>query len=94
MIRPTSNYVLVAPKAPELRTKGGIHLVESNRWSTDVWEHVVIACGVKVPFDIQPGARVLLDPTSLRVREFDHEGQKLRLVPWREVQMIVGVASE
>ena len=94
MIRPLSNFVLLTPKPPLTQTAGGILLIESNRWSVDNYEWIVVACGTKVPFDIQPGARVLLDPTSMTQRDFERDGVKYKVAPWKEVKMLLGVSNE
>jgi len=94
MIRPLSNFVLLTPKPPLTQTAGGILLIESNRWSKDEYEWLVVACGTKVPFDIQPGARVLLDPTSMAQRDFEHGGKQYKVAPWTEVKMVIGVPYE
>ncbi len=93
-LKPKSNFVLLTPLPFQERTKDGIWLVESNRWSSDQYQWLVVACGTEVPFDIQPGMRVLLDPTSMTQRDFEHEGKKFKVAPWTEVKMVVGVEAE
>ncbi len=92
MIRPLSNMVLLEPVPfkPSLE----LSIVVPDRYTPDIWEHRVIACGTAVPFDIQPGARVLIDPTLLNQREFEHEGRKVKLVKWTDIQMVIGVPNE
>ncbi len=90
-LRPKSTHVLLSPLPFQERTKDGIWLVESNRWSSDQYIWIVVACGSEVPAEIQPGMRVLLDPTSLTQRDFEHEGRKFKVAPWREVKMLIGV---
>ena len=94
MIKPLANFVLLTPKPPVTQTAGGILLIESNRWSSDNYEWLVVACGVKVPFDIQPGQRVLLDPTSMAQRDFEHGGKQYKVAPWKEIKMVIGVPNE
>ena len=94
MIKPLANFVLLTPKPPMTQTAGGILLIESNRWSVDNYEWLVVACGTSVPFDIQPGMRVLLDPTSMAQRDFEHNGVKYKVAPWKEVKMVIGVPNE
>ena len=92
-LRPTSKNVLLIPEPPPTQTAGGIHLVESNRWTSDEKVFQVFACGSSVPFDIQPGMRCIVDGTSLNVREFEYEGVRYKIAPWTEVKLVLGVAS-
>ena len=89
MIRPLSNMVLLTavPYVPSFQ----LNIVIPERYTPEAWEWRIVSCGSKVPYDISPGARVILDPTSLTQKEFEYQGQKLKLVPWKELQMLVGV---
>jgi co-chaperonin GroES (HSP10) len=94
MIKPLGkNVLLTAQPIPE-RTATGIWLVENSRWSSDNYQWLVVSCGPAVPADIQPGARVIVDPTSLAQRDFEHEGRAYKLAPWQELKMVVGVEAD
>ncbi len=93
-LRPLPNFVLLTcPPRPD-RTASGVWLVERNTETADVYEWVVVACGSSVPFDIQPGMRVIVDPNSMSNRVFTHEGRKYQVTPWKEVKLLIGVAAE
>lgn len=90
MIRPLANNVLLiaVPYVPSFQ----LSIVIPERYQPEIYEWRIVACGSKVPYDLKPGSRVVVDPTSLAQRDFEHEGVKYKLVPWKECQMIVGVA--
>ncbi|MFS6738954.1 hypothetical protein WHJ50_14460, partial [Staphylococcus aureus] len=78
------------PHKPSLE----LNIVVPEQYLPDIWEHVVIACGKRVPFDVQPGVRVLVDPTLLNQKDFEHQGRKVKLANWKDIQMILGVPGE
>jgi len=91
-LRPTSqNVLLVAvPYIPSFQ----INIIIPEKYRPEIYEWRVVACGTSVPYDIQPGTRVILDPTSLAQRDFEYSGVKYKLAPFKEIQMLLGVAPE
>ena len=89
-LRPLGNQVLLSP-IPYVPSFD-LSIVIPERYTPEVWEWRIVSCGSKVPEGIRPGARVLVDPTSLAQRDFEYGGTKFKLAPFKEVQMVVGVA--
>lgn len=85
MIRPLSTDVLLEPVTVEV-SQGGIVFLQC--WAVEEMEFRVVACGVKVSFDIQPGMRVICHNAGT---EIEYEGRKLRVVKAKDLLMIVGV---
>ena len=91
-LRPTSqNVLLVAvPYIPSFQ----INIIIPEKYRPEIYEWRVVACGPKVPGELKPGARVVVDPTSLAQRDFEHENVKYKLAPFKEIQMLLGVAPQ
>ncbi len=91
-LTPLGSNVLLqpVPHKPSLE----LAIIVPEQYRAQSWEHVVIACGKSVPFDIQPGARVLVDPTLLTQKDFEHAGASVKLVNYRDIQMLIGVPNE
>jgi len=89
-LRPLANQVLLTPipYVPSFQ----LSIVIPERYVPDCYEWRIVACGSKVPEDLKPGARVMVDPTSLAQRDFEFDSVKYKLAPFKEVQMVVGVA--
>jgi co-chaperonin GroES (HSP10) len=87
MIRPLSTQVLLSPIP--FAPSASLSIVVPEQYRPDEKLFVVVACGSKVPFDIQPGNHVLLDRYVQNPDEFTHEGQRLMVTPWKNVAAVI-----
>lgn len=87
-VRPLGTKVLLIPVEHPEQSPGGILMPAS--YAAEEMEYWVVACGIKVPFDIQPRMRVIC---HLAGQTFEYGGHKFRLVDFKDVQMAVGVEA-
>lgn len=87
MIRPLGNKVVLEKFG--VLTSVSSTLFTAPAYEKDHWEYRVVAVGSKVPPEIKPGFRLIASPWVGIT--FEHEGHELRLVEWKECQMLIGV---
>jgi len=87
MIKPLSTQILLSPIPFTPST--ALSIVVPEQYRPDEKLFVVVACGSKVPFDIQPGNHVLLDRYVQNPDEFSHEGRRLMVTGWKNVAAVI-----
>lgn len=87
MIRPLSSQLLLSPIP--FTPSASLSIVIPEQYRPDEKLFVVVACGVNVPFDIQPGNRVLLDRYVQTPDEFTFEGRRLMVVSHKAVAAVI-----
>lgn len=86
-MKPTAQNVILSPIP--FQPSRSLSIVIPEQYRPDEKLFVVIACGTKVPFDIQPGAHVLLDRYVQNPVEFTHDGQRLMVTPWKAIAAVI-----
>ncbi len=90
MIKPLPSNVLLVPVPQPTQTAGGIHLLDKGfDGAYNAHEWVILNCGSKVPFDLQPGMRVIIDPGSLAAPNFEYQGLLFKTTNWKNVKMVL-----
>lgn len=87
MIRPLSTQVILSPLP--FQPSRSLAIVVPEQYRPDEKLFVVVACGTSVPFDIQPGAHVLLDRYVQNPVEFTHEGRRMMVTPWKAIAAVI-----